>query len=681
MKKSKIKIIISLFLILFSIGLGVYFVLNPGYKNISTSNISSKKYVFVEPNKKYSKKIEIISDYVSAFQINAKFSEQRYEFYVDIYNDKDELVYSNIIDKLTKNNNMLLLKNPIEKQKGTFYRIEYELKSDSSMYLMNDSNNELYTEQIIQTKSYWLVSLSFILFIIGTGLLFWNKNNKIHNEMKSKFIWILKYGIYFILWLVSSCLYLYFLYFSMFKANVPLLVVLLIYLLLFIAVYFSMNIYTRNNAGLCTIFLLVAIPISCLYCVLFMPGDGQDEIRHYTRIYSITNDELFTNDYFVNVPEEIHYFTGFDSVKTTFNKMIEKTDYTDHHKYVAAGYKPWIYILSIPVIYLCKILSLNIYIGWYAAKVFTLIVSLILSYFIIKKSPKKYQLLFFLYILIPMNIYQFVSLSGDTLINFAMLGLLSLALSKHEDKTSLNKKDLLCITLSTLYIIFGKTGYWFLIIPPFILLKDNFIKTKNGKNIAFAIIISVLFIGIGWDFLIKNILNNQNLKAYDNLMFQKGGIHYAILHPLNTINAIIQYILRSPDQYVTDFIGYKFVWSKYSVPSVLALSYLFLIVLSCFNDSKIKKIAFSKTILTLFVVLITSAIIIGGFYISWERSNTVTGYLWGVQGRYFYPVYILLFVLLANTNINLNKDISKILIILCVLIHLVYIYHFAYLVF
>ncbi len=680
MKKKKwayIFLAISIILIILSLVLSQY----PIYKtrvinDVKMANVVAKgdEYLKVNGHTPTDFKVEIRDNYVQALQIYSEWSVAHVDLDVSLIDDANNLIYHNVFASINNNApTIILFDKPLLNREGENLTMTVEILSDHNLYMKKNADNNIYVDEYSQEKSYGIL---FILYVLLAITIFGFLYNVMTIEKKEfpKLIQIVTILGYFIGSLCLSSFLLYAVYQSTFRHRLSLKLDISIILVLIFILSLAVYLFKKYPKDMSKLFLLIAIPITSFYCIFFMPGDGQDGIRHYARAYSLTTEEALTNNELVSIPSAAPYMRGFANVKELYEKLKESTDYNDTYQANYANYIPILYLVPALGIFIGKVLSLNLYVGWYIAKIFNLAISLLIGYFLMKRIPKKYQLLLFLYFLIPMHIYQYVTLSADIMINFATLWLIVWALNRYEDERKLSFLDFLQIIICGYIITFGKMGYYAVILALLFMARKS-IKKSNKWAIVSSIAL-ILFLGLGWNILLKTINSPIITPTYNNLLFKEMGIKFVLSNPLQTMTAFMNYLLNAPEEYLLNFVGYKFVWSSKSVPITYAAAYLLILLIAGFNNEKAKKFDWKTIVALIFAFIITFGLITLGMYAMEMHSNPLLGSIWGVQGRYFIPIYLLLFICLSNQyNIFKTKKETFCLVSLGI-IQMLYMYQF-----
>ena len=160
----------------------------------------------------------------------------------------------------------------------------------------------------------------------------------------------------------------------------------------------------------------------------------------------------------------------------------------------------------------------------------------------------------------------------------------------------------------------------------------------------------------------------------DGIMVGNLGVNYVILHPFSTISTLLNYFISSADYYLLDFVGYRFIWQTVSVPISYSAAYLF----AMFMASLIREDKYDYPLLEKVVFVIcglgASALAVLAMYMFEYRSNMLTNTVWGVQGRYFIPIFILLFICMNKLSLKgKTEGKTKMILVASIIIQILYI--------
>ena len=663
--KKNINVVLTIILLLVLIFI-VYSVIFPifkarvieGEENANISLIEGDKDVF---------SFELADDYVNALMFYASANVNDIEFDVSIYAEED-LVYKNRFTSLNRSQNIIYLRDPLIDIEEV--KIEYEVvKSSSEIILSTSEDGHILFDQISREKTYRPTLWAIIIFeTLLLALLFINKetlDKKIHN--KKKFIaWI----IYACVWISTAILSLYLVYEANFKEALTLWKTLILLIDFSLGIFLAAYLFPEKMQYE-KLFLIIGIPLACFYCVFCMPEDAFDEYKHYGRAYATASGDLIIPNT-IEMPVTLEaWWLGHGTVKNLFTKMLETTDYSDTKPVgnIANTYNPILYIFPSIAIFIGKTLNLNLYVGWYLGKIFNMIFFWIMGYLTIKKMPR-FKLLTLLYLLMPMTLYLVTSVSCDAMIISCSLYLIAHMLNINYTKREFKLWDFLIFILLGFIMITTKPIYFPILLG---LLIINYKSLLSNKKQLIYSILSILIIG-GLYLLWQYMNTTETVNNPDGIMVGNLGVNYVISHPFSTISTLLNYFISSADYYLLDFVGYRFIWQTVSVPISYSAAYLFaMFMASLIREDKDDYPLLEKVV---FVIcgLGASALAVLAMYMFEYRSNMLTNTVWGVQGRYFIPIFILLFICMNKLSLKgKTEGKTKMILVASIIIQILYI--------
>lgn len=650
-------------------------VVKPFYKKEVISNKANDTFLLSaynteEISNQEEQTVDIKGNEVDSFMFYSLTDIKDIELWVTVTKE-DKVIYHNVFHSVNKDYNLVYLTESVKKDDHV--KIKFELtKALENVILKADSSKKFQIDQIIQKDSYSVTLWGIILVAIDLLVFFFKNIKKEKIDKDSKIKKISLFILYFILSLSFAFGSLYFGYRLNFHGGLDLLVLISLILMILGLTYCFVYLY-KKNLSYEKVFLLIALPLTFFYCAFCMPEDSPDEFKHYTRIYQIASGDVSLKEE-VEVPSNILAdWKGHGNVKKLFTKMKEKTDYTQTKTIKkVAHYHPFCYFISVPIIFISKYLGLNAYVGWYLAKIFNAIFFLIMGYFIVKKMPK-YKMLTILYLLMPMNLYQMGSVSCDVMATISTLYLIAHMLDIYVNKKIMHIKDFVIFTIFGFISMVSKIVYFPIAIGLIMINYKNIINKKSRWNILYAIlsllILSCLF--LLWE---KAKLPADIIVPSEGIIANSLSPIYAIKHPFSTIGVLLNYFVNLPDQYLLDFIGYRFIWSQVSVPITYAALYLGLMISACLIREDKENYSIFCRWLFVIVALMASSLVVLAMYALEYRSNMLANIVWGVQGRYFIPVFILFFMCIGKINYKGNMaKYNNTIISMVVFIHVLYI--------
>jgi uncharacterized membrane protein len=456
-------------------------------------------------------------------------------------------------------------------------------------------------------------------------------------------------------------------------------------------------------------FLFLGIIFGLIFLLLVPPFQINDEPAHYYKAYVVSEGKL--------LPEKTGGVAGFyipeSLVKTVaaFYPMVYKSEVKQNASFYAATlnlptnpdnrvyvekemytlvYPPLPYISSGLVMALASLLGGSPLILMYLGRIINLMVWVLLVYLAIKITPV-HKWVFLLLALMPMTLFEAVSLSADSF-NLG-LSFLTIAfffrLAFDQEKKRVENRDLIVLLTLLAMLSLSKVGYAILLILFFIIPSYKFGNKKTMISQFFLVLtLPVVLLAGLWNYLFKDLyISMPPAWAAASI---PGQIAFISSNPLNFIQIISNTIIQKQG-YLVSFVGI-FGWNEVSLPDIVVAIYIIaLIVVALFDKSQIK--IYPKQKLLAFITFFTMFFLVLIYeYITFTPVGL--DIIYGVQGRYFIPVVPLLFLIFypnrdqikimgRKINLKLWKNANLIIIlfsiiILCISIFIIFKRYYAF---
>ncbi len=428
-------------------------------------------------------------------------------------------------------------------------------------------------------------------------------------------------------------------------------------------------------------FLIVSFVSGVFFLIITPPFQVPDEINHFYKSYHISNGNLLSESMdnrlggympksfieitrpFLDLRWNMNSKTNSKTIHEQFSVPFNEDDKVFVDFPNTALYSPVSYIPQSLSIFVLKKLNISSLMIFYGARIFTLLIWILCIWLAIKITPI-YKWLFVLLALLPMSVFTNMSLSADVVTNIFAFLLIAYFLKVAFQDKKIDLKDFLIIILLTIMLASAKIVYTpivflFLLIP----LK----QFKNTKKFYFYFIV-LLLTGFGtalfWSELINNLYipySNYNAAYRDGIdLIKCGNIHeqldYILAHGLYIFRVFINSMYRSFDMYYRGYIG-TFGWLDTKLPIwLINISYIVIIFTAIFENNK--KLIFNhfQRIVILASLIATVAFVLLSQHLTWDCVGDKI--IATIQGRYFIPVFPLLFIMLNNSRYNRNSMVK-----------------------
>lgn len=402
------------------------------------------------------------------------------------------------------------------------------------------------------------------------------------------------------------------------------------------------------------LFLFLATIFGLSIIFFTPPMSVPDEPAHFYKTYDISKG-VFLPDLNTIIPSQIQEIAlkcRKNAVEKNHKNCVTKNAFINFSNTTTTNspaglYSPTSYIIQGMTLYIAHFFSDNFFTYYFSGKIIMFIFWIICSYITILYMPfgKWFTLL---YILLPMNVFEAISYSSDSILNITVF--LSVALILHlrfgvneqtfkrekEKYLSLKFKTFLFIIINTLFLIFclAKGVYAPFILLIFLIPAKIFKNKKKYLLFCFGSIALNLFLILFWAYLIKD---------YQALRIKDISPHQQLLFILNNkilyLKILIKTIYEPRAFYLMSFVG-NLGWLNINLSFYTYFSYIFVLFISSFLSPVKTNIS---TRLVYFIISCSS--IFGVFlllYMTWTIPRNLL--ILGVQGRYLLPSMFIFFI-------------------------------------
>ena len=612
----------------------------PTYPSVDFDNKrASILFTIKTENKGYSK-IVFLSD--------LKVGDNDIEIFTPNFKD----IHYKIIDVQIKCNNIQLTQNI------NLYMNLQKNYSTNTMINNIELDNEI--SSIITVHSYNIILLIGLIFACLVFFIYNTLKYDLFNEkIKSGTL----FSIEFILSIVFSVSLLKFnINYSAYEVVSRLYLILMV-ISLFILI--KLILFGIKKYGKCLekLFVILTLFTGMMYVFAMIPNGVPDENHHYYEADKLSKLNFISGPYY-QMSEKFVMCEGSQKNYKCLNEIFFNAKDTDKKGVLtntANGYNDVLYVPSAIGIATGRLFGLNICIGYYLGRILNLLVTIIFGYYSIKLLSRG-KLILLVFLLNPMYLHQGMAFSADVLTNAITILFISFMMSDKEKLSNKEKISLLFLTLG-FYII--KRPYVFLLLLLLIRIKrvKKFNREKTVKIICVGLVILFAYMTI----------TNLNYTVYSEY-----SISTIIRNPFDFISLFMNTLKLNGNKYFQTMFGSSLGWFEIDINGIYIYTYLAILFVATFVDKM--KLNFKQIIaIIISVLLVVLSIFIGFLTIYSNRSEEV---IFGIQGRYFLPVAILVFYLISNftrkikLNIEYNK-VLKIFSIILIVLHMLIIFQVA----
>lgn len=407
-----------------------------------------------------------------------------------------------------------------------------------------------------------------------------------------------------------------------------------------------------SNVEIALLFLLLLFGIPMI--VLIPPGAGYDEEDHLVRVWELSAFSFLPGQM---SPQEMKYPTLFRDFTYRQQGSAGILDAEFWQRYSRASFYEYGFVrreintksVYSPPLLLPQALTLRL-LGrrldlpalpvFYACRFASLLSYLLLIWLAIRSIPFGKWILLVLAIT-PMALFQATTISPDAISNgIAFLFIAGCLRATRFEK--IGWKEFGYLTFLFFLLFLGKLNLIPLALLPFLLLSPaRFTK----KEVYIALLGTTLLLSlaemVGWYVLAS--ARSDPLMANDaNLVAQ---LRYIVGHPLVFLQVIIKDLIANGWIYFQGWInGYGYYY--WTPPQIVSILFLLSLGVAVLRDSTRGQVDRKSRIAFLLVFVMGYLATVGAMYTTFTPVGSEE--IFGVQGRYFIPLALLLFLTLAS---------------------------------
>lgn len=422
----------------------------------------------------------------------------------------------------------------------------------------------------------------------------------------------------------------------------------------------------------------LALIIGICYIILVPPFQVPDSPNHFFRTYQLATGDLSpvqeNNSVGGFVPKSFHTFqetfTPFrynpyhkmekSVLKETRNLELNESEKVFMHFPNTAVYSPVSYIPQVIAMKIGLWLQLGPYYIFYLVKIISFLSWMLMMRMVFHYLPIKKKL-FALLLFLPMSLFINSSFSADMMING--LSWLYLALILH---TAFVQPNITFRRITTFLILIALIGLAKLVYIPIVLLLFLIPLSKFGGEFKMGIVVFFsLILGLGSASIWKNHIDsfytsyihyNKDYRDDVTLGYQADmnlQMDFIKANKVKTIEVFSTSYVREFGDMMTGYIG-NLGWNRFRMPFwFVLLSFGVIFFFSIGNLGDVYFLSIKQKIILLAVVGSTTVLVMLSQYLTWNPVGNDK--LWPLMGRYFTPVYPMLFLLFSSNKISIPK--------------------------
>ncbi|OEC86919.1 MULTISPECIES: DUF2142 domain-containing protein [Methanobacterium] len=412
-----------------------------------------------------------------------------------------------------------------------------------------------------------------------------------------------------------------------------------------------------------TAFLIIGLIYGLGFLLATPAFQVPDEYEHFYRSLYVSEGhivpEKLGNLSGVYVPESVKFTS--DTVNQEWYTFLQdrdnKTDlapllhlqfnsknmvFEDISRIAVITYSPVPYLMSAFAIDLGKLFNLAPLVLMYIGRLANLLVWIFLTYLAIKITPV-HKWVFFMLALLPMTIFEAASLSADSFllgISFLIIAIF-FKYAFDDNKKRIGFKEIYILGILLLLVGLAKSNYILLLFLIFLIPAQKFGNRKNRILVTGSLFLVVVAVVGIWNLIVNGL--------------------YAPIIPQVSISGQIAYLLGDPfrfpylliNTFISRGLSYQFLfvgnfWLDIPLPTWWLGFYLITIIPAALLDKNRINITRNQKLISAVTFILNAIIACALVYITWTPvgQNVIDG----IQGRYFIPIFPLLFLLLYKVK-------------------------------
>ena len=438
-----------------------------------------------------------------------------------------------------------------------------------------------------------------------------------------------------------------------------------------------------DGLGTVRFFVLTALIFGTLFAVTTPPFQGSDESAHFLRAYQISEGKFVVNTDHGQIGGKLPASIYQTFLLTTTNPSLSfhpNIKYHEHKtidalrvhlnsqqtaRYDLSGtalYSPVAYAPGAVAILIGRLFSFPPVLLLFGARIAGLLAWIVLLGLSIRLMPRKKWAFVFLGLL-PMALFQASVLNTDAVTLGSVALLLAYILHLREQASVLCRKQFLYLLLVGSITILSKQAM-FVFMPLFLLLPRSLFSTRKAYILfEFVFIGFPLFIFGLWSLLIRNINLNT---VYGSANGQNPAVQlpFIIHHPFSYLHVLTSTIINaSGDDIARSLVG-VFGWFDAALPwiiVIIAYALMALLIVGWGESAKTVKqwLGYKEKIIIVGVALLYWGAVNTSLYLYY--SPVKFHFVYGIQGRYYYPLLLLSVPLLYGTSVQYKHKNTRII--------------------
>ena len=364
--------------------------------------------------------------------------------------------------------------------------------------------------------------------------------------------------------------------------------------------------------------------------------------------------DIITSDLLANdVESNSYYQLWFNSMKASNDTALKRVDYVDSGNQVP----DIVYLPAAIGICLGRIMGASGIMTYQIARIMSLIVFIFLAWLAIRIIPFCNELLAMVATSMIV-LQQAASASYDAMINGILLLFIAVCMQlAYGGRQKYKKIYVILLLLMAVFIAVVKGGVYIPVLLLVLLIfqnkrKNNSVNKYSVKHIFAAV--AGLFIVIGLALMkfypvIIMMIEGGELKGGE-----RYNIAYVLKHPLAILYTFWRTVIKNGEKYIRGVFGGVLGWHNIEISWIFILPIVvgLLLLINVEQERPPQKRSYKITVLG--ISFLTIILIMFAMLFAETKIGKAT--IWGIQGRYFIPVEMLLLTSLQSTMVNVSKE-------------------------
>ncbi|MBE5949651.1 MAG: DUF2142 domain-containing protein [Lachnospiraceae bacterium] len=397
------------------------------------------------------------------------------------------------------------------------------------------------------------------------------------------------------------------------------------------------------------LFLLIYAILGIMYFFAYPINSVPDEDHHFYRAYEISEGHMLSDiksgiggrelPKGLELWLDTHTVTLQESWSTLDIKLSdERTWYVFWN---TSLYAPVSYVPQSLGIFVARIFTDSVAIMFLMGRLFNLVAVGLITYFAIKYIPVGKKMIIMI-TLLPMNMQEAISLAPDAMVTALTMAFIAFVLYlRYTQESVMSKKQLVLLYIMAIAISLYKIVYIPFCILPFLIPIERFGGKKQFISHAVCMGILVVVAGLGWlAFAGRYLLDIEGGKNSDD------QIIYILSDLPNYFKIMFATIKKYGSFYFYTMFGQQLSYYNIFISKGYIILLVILLMGGVFSEEKVP-VKF-KGVSTLFALIVTAIflLIMTSLYVQWtDYKNQL---IEGVQGRYFIPLLLPMFLLIRS---------------------------------